>query len=357
VELLVVIAIIGILVALLLPAVQAAREAARRNQCSNNLKQLGLALHNYHDTHKAFPSHGAGTTFNQGGLSCFVMILPMLEQTPLYDAISGPLQADQLYPAWGPSPLWGSQTMSRYWPWCAVIATLKCPSDGANNKAPNSDGFGFTNYVACQGDGVWQHNNYAYPGIRGVLPGGNGDGTKHPQVSVAQVIDGLSNTIALSERLVADGGRKMKRSVAHSVSGLENNPSLCLALRGSGNDWPAAVTSLYTNYNGRSWASNASMHSVFTTVMPPNGPSCAYATWGVVTPGVYPPTSNHPGGVNAAMADGSVRFVSDTIDTGNLASPDWYGLRNTPGYAGASPYGVWGAMGSIDGKESASGSQ
>ena len=121
VELLVVIAIIGILVALLLPAIQAAREAARRTQCVNNLKQLGISLHNYHDTYKVFPAGMGGTTGpgwgtcelpgpggnHTGGMSPYVSMLPFMEQDPLYQEIVNPYPAATPWAAWGPYPMQG----------------------------------------------------------------------------------------------------------------------------------------------------------------------------------------------------------------------------------------------------------
>ncbi|WP_347246033.1 DUF1559 domain-containing protein [Thermogutta sp.] len=346
VELLVVIAIIGILIALLLPAVQAAREAARRSQCTNNLKQIGLALHNYHDSHKRFPSLGQGTntgdpaTSTMGGLSAFVMLLPYLEQTSIYQQFSSP-QANPPYPAWGPVPWYGWN----FRPHHVQVPSILCPSDGGAGKLQD-DGRpywwqGDNNYVFCWGDDIsvdWRGR--ANP--RGIFGGDS-------FLSFSDILDGTSNTLAASEVVVSkrSDDRVTHGNYVENVGdgNLRQNPSQCLAFKGPNNTIVNAPQ--IGELRGVNWAWGTSVVTGFNTVLPPNSIGCKgfWSEWG--SDHVMPPDSYHPGGVNALLADGSVRFISETINTGDLTRPEPTG--------GPSPYGVWGALGSRAGSESISG--
>ena len=177
VELLVVIAIIGILIALLLPAVQQAREAARRSECTNNLKQLGIALHNYHDTYGAFVprKQGTGNPGNRGRASGFIGLLPFIEQSAMYDQIAA---GDGSRPPWGPSA-WSGWAV-----WNNAPDQLLCPSattfGGTRNDA--------VNYVFSMGDTI--QNNRDRTNLRGLFQ--RRDGTKF-----RDIVDGSSNTVAM----------------------------------------------------------------------------------------------------------------------------------------------------------------
>jgi len=347
VELLVVIAIIGILIALLLPAVQAAREAARRSQCVSQLKQVGLAMHNYHDKFKTFPAGGGGTSgccwgsqctpadpngYNCGCLSAFVVILPYIEQQPLYQTISQPLTDGgyHWYP-FGPYPLW-----SAYAPFTKSISTYLCPSDPI--ARPTTSGCGRCSYSMCVGD-EWsstmdQQGNIRQRGVFGSMV----------WIGVEGVLDGTSNTVFLSERAINNGNHVL--GGVSAISGSLSNPAQCLTMRNA--------DGTLTNYGGNAgavgaaWSYGGTPYTFFCTVLAPNSPSCN-ELWGFNCTwercgGVMPAQSYHPGGVNVGMADASCRFVSETIDTGNLTAAQVSGET-------ASPYGVWGALGSRSGGE------
>ncbi len=330
VELLVVIAIIGILVALLLPAVQAAREAARRMSCTNNLKQLGIALHNYHDTYHRFVPRKqgtSGTVSNRDRLSGLVAIMPFLEQQPLYDAIQAGDAVNGIPPG-GPAG-WSAWAI-----WDAAPKTLHCPSDSYNLNPVTT-----TSYVFSVGDSVLGNRDATL--LRGVFPNRRG-------VRMAEILDGTSNTIMMSEHCRANfaiGTKSAARVVegtATGFTGLAANPAQCLtAAAGEYFIDPTVVKGRH----GTRWTDGQTERVGFTTVLPPNSPSCIDGTDpnadGFNT--VISPSSFHPGGVVAVFADGSTRFVNETIDTGNLGAPSVN--------AGPSPYGIWGAMGSKDGGE------
>lgn len=360
VELLVVITIIGILIALLLPAVQAAREAARRAQCVNKLKQIGLAMHTYHDGHNTFPAGGGGTQgsgtaangagtgcccygnqcnptnavgSNCGTLSAFVVVLPYLEQQALYDTISAPLTANGYdFPPFGAYPL-----RNIYPPFTTFLPIFLCPSDPAA-KPGGTYGLSKCNYCMCVGD-EWsgtmdQQGNVNQRGVFG----------SEVWVSIGQIADGTSNTIALSERVIHNGNNVL--GGVSAISGSLSNPAQCLAMRGPGGT--------LTNYGGNSgmagqgWSYGGTPFTFFSTVLPPNAPSCSElwginCTWGRCG-GVMPPQSYHAGGVSVVMADGSCRFVNESVDTGDLTKGQVTGSK-------ASPYGIWGALGSRSGGE------
>jgi len=343
IELLVVIAIIAILIALLLPAVQQAREAARRTQCRNNLKQLGLALHNYHDNFGRFvqgSTHANGPQARR--LSGFVGLLPYFDQAPMFNQVSGNQFANV--------PWDGG-----YAPWISKLPMIECPSDTRSTQ----EAMGKTNYMFSRGDSAWDHNEWAGNGGRGLrgmfcgLGDNLGDNNNGRCVTIADVRDGMSNTIAMSERIQAKPGTRLVRD-GGTLTGLggnfrDNNPSLCLAqiangvYQGGNNVGP---------WGGTRWPDGATAFTGHTTVLGPNKGSCTQGGWDGED-GVYEPASQHTGGVHCLMGDGAVRFISENINTGNTTCPPPDSPNNPP--AGCpprlttSPYGIWGALGSVSG--------
>jgi len=337
VELLVVIAIIGVLVALLLPAVQAARESARRSSCSSNLRQLGLALFNYETTWRAFPPQKGGSNCtwpstpdcNYERRSGFVALSSFLEQGTVYEGIEAGGGTPNQIPGGG-AP-WSSWTR-----WDVQLPTLLCPSDGGFRSSRGNN-----NFVFCIGDKIadnlWSNSNH-----RGIF-------TYRLTVTVAQVLDGTSNTIAMSERprnnvsVHSANGDRATLSTVLGVTSIATNPGQCLTRvnAGGGIISPAQVK----GRSGSIWTDGQTEIVAFNTVLPPNSPSCI----GDSDPnadgasGVHSASSFHPRGVNVLMADGAVRFTNQAIDTGNLGVP---APTNGP-----SPFGVWGALGTRDGRE------
>jgi prepilin-type N-terminal cleavage/methylation domain-containing protein/prepilin-type processing-associated H-X9-DG protein len=340
VELLVVIAIIGILIALLLPAVQAAREAARRSQCINNLKQLGVALQNYHDIHQCFPARKGGTSSVAGDTarvsgnylraSAFIALLPFVEQQGLYDLI---VRGDPATPPYGGAP-WNGHAI-----WHHQVPGYLCPSDPF--PQPTSGQNGQNNYAFSQGDS-----------ITNILDGTSNRGMFAAQhtVNLREVIDGTSNTIAMSERVRASfgiGGHNpaaVREGTVITISTIATGPGQCLA-QVQTNGLYYVNSGQVKGFFGTLWCDGQSERVGFTTVMPPNGPSCNINNNpnADTSGGVFAPSSFHPAGVNVVMVDGSVRYVNDSINTGDLTRPEVS--------QGPSPYGVWGAMGSKAGGE------
>ena len=349
VELLVVIAIIGVLVALLLPAVQAAREAARRSQCVNNLKQLTLAIHNYHDVHKAIVTRSGGTSTgtlnNSNRRNGFISLLPFYEQGPMWDRIrAGGLGTNQ--PTWPPE---GGPPWHGWDAWNRAPGILACPSDPG--VRPNTSDH---SYAFSMGDQVRDVQNGISTQIRGPF---SARGRRN--YTFADILDGLSNTVGLSERLCGEavaGHRGQNptavaqpRMIEHVLAtetrtgGLVTNPAICYQV--SDGKYILAGRQIQAYYGGN-WRDGQPMRTGFNTVLPPNAPSCADGgSWADSHHLVQPPTSRHPGGVNVSMMDGSVRFISSTINTGNLAVEQ---TLNGPSW-----YGVWGALGSKSGGDRA----
>ena len=339
IELLVVIAIIAVLIALLLPAVQAAREAARRSQCVNNLKQMGLALHNYHQAIGSFPmgcsfTPGGGNGNSWGQWSGQALLLPYLEQQSVYNAANFNIGVDG-----GASNYVINSTVTQ-----TVITSFLCPSDGNAGRVSGN----LNSYALSQGPTLIGSVNSPYNGnpydTSGLF-------THQKAYTFANVTDGTSNTIAASELLVGASGI----SNSSRNAGLINAGSMTLtvnvnSLLNAGETAPGVnlttvlqqCTKLQTKMPctganncdttvGDEWDNGDNAYTMFTTVIPPN--STQYAFSSCKSGGGGPDgaefsnaASNHPGGVNVTMGDGSVRFVKSTI-----AWSVWWGLGTKAG--------------------------
>ncbi len=336
IELLVVITIIGILIALLLPAVQSAREAARRLQCANNLKQIGLALHNYHTRHGVFPmsttgAAGSNGTCASGFYSWLAMILPDIEQTGLYNTINfnvGMMDTCNQSTSSDYCDLTISATHPNAAAAATVVPTYLCPSAtwqrsdvvGSAYAAPGS-------YAANLG---WPRGSKGisgelpplthHNGFMGVInPNPNGADTwQHGAISAADITDGLSNTAAVAERLITS---------AVTYSDLGGVPeSLRSYCGGSGVELSlpkyvrycnsvAFPDPLFSKYHGRAWISGWTLAAnTYMHVMPINQRNCHIHGGEDDGNNVITPSSNHPGGVNVLMGDGAVHFVQEGID-------------------------------------------
>ncbi len=353
VELLVVIAIIGILVGLLLPAVQAAREAARRMQCTNNLKQLGIALHNHHDALKRLPSQSHDPVWKAplnnanawDRIGYLADILPYIEQSGLYNQIVPYSLAGGFVWQTNDRTVSGVIVPS---PYKTNVPAFRCPSESVLLRPDDGKP---TNYVCNRGD---IYMNFGDWECRGVFSNGDRSST-----TFSTMRDGSSNTIALSEICIGRERNnpltsKVKGGIATGVAinvGAPMTPSVCLARRGQNGLLITPVRDSYDNGGwgpGRRWGDAINPYSTFMTILPPNSPNCAQSN--AESNGQMSASSYHTGGVNAVMCDGSVRFISQSIDTGNLSATLTFG-GNTREYTGPSLWGIWGAMGTQAGGE------
>ena len=324
IELLVVIAIIAVLVAILLPAVQQAREAARNAQCKNNLKQVGIALHSYHETYGCFSLGMSGTdngTANNGArLSATVGLLPYLDQGALFNQLQSDPTTNQGDVPWASKPWWDKN-----------LPGLQCPS----NPVVRRDR-GKTSYVYNKGDRVIETEDWENERHRGAVGG-------RTPLQMRDFIDGTSNTLMMSEvrYSVSYGGDDLEvyGQVRINTAGVATNPFACRATVDPSNPG-RFLTGNGDNIRGMRWADGRPAFSGFQAILPPNSPSCSQdGSNENQNNAVYSASSSHTGGVNSLMVDGSVQFISENIDCGNQSAVP-PGRVTTP-----SPYGVWGALG------------
>ena len=303
IELLVVIAIIAVLIALLLPAVQSAREAARRSQCVNNLKQLGLAIQNYHDVNNVIPpssnAYNVTVTPRVGpDFSMKARLLPFLEQANIFNALN---------------MSWLTNDPHNDTARVAKIGTFVCPSE--SNSPTTVDAC--TNYP--NNIGTWYKNN-----------GGMCDGPFHKMTdnslggpcSFAKITDGLSNTVIFSEWIQGEinSPRHGKQqiysgSIPEVATPLPQLQQLCMAAK-----------NIAFTQKGKTWLLQYDNRGGgYSHVMMPNTKSCWFVQDETFRT-LVGANSNHSGGVNVAMLDGSVRFVKDSV-----APATWWAIATTSG--------------------------
>jgi len=287
IELLVVIAIVGILLCLLLMAIQAGREAARRGQCASHLRQIGVALAAYESAHRVFP---CGLSFYG---SLHISLLPFLEQEALYEKIAAHRDHFGAVEPFGVPPL---QVPS--------VPLFLCPTDGAPQKLASLAG---TNYTGCCGtwwtteagwDGLFRYNLPMYSEPAGPVP-------------AAEVTDGLSNTIAVSEILRSTGIPERLRTnwrtpqVYHDINAFAN---VCRTIPSD----PSAYGWSGVSVRGFPWSDGNVGFTLHNHGLTPNLPSCSNAGDGQSRASTA--SSLHAGGVNSLFADGHLQFVGNSID-------------------------------------------
>ena len=310
VELLVVIAIIGILIALLLPAVQAAREAARRAECKNNLRQLGLAAHNYHSANKCFPP---GRLTNVSGWGQHARLLPYVEQQNVYDRID-----------FNKAPGNGANAEAR----TSQIAVFRCPSDFNRmnvSYGPNHYGWGKNNYKGNAGNDTGQM-------VSGEEQN-NGFFMTNRAVRIRDCIDGTSHTALFAEAVLGDADDQKIEipgdwfRIAGSNKTREDVYNACAGVT------PQTGAENQICRSGRNWTWGNYIPTRYNHVMPPNSASCGrYGGSGNMDSsvnsngGATTASSRHPGGANIVMADGSTHFVSE-----NVAIEVWWAVGSADG--------------------------
>ncbi|AGA30820.1 DUF1559 domain-containing protein [Singulisphaera acidiphila] len=315
IELLVVIAIIAVLIALLLPAVQAAREAARRLQCVSNLKQIGIALHNYESSKGAFPS---GRTNYPNVWSSLSQLLTTMEGTNQYNALNFSFPSVDLTASGGLTNAPNTSVVS------TALKIFLCPSDGVERIIPD---FGATNYVACAGTGTTNGGSFkvvsGFPAPDGVL-------YDTSCIRMADISDGLSNTVAFGETVKGSGRNssgplpedRARQFAEFLTSSAPLTPDTCLA------------PTQWTGDRGREWARGSFVMAAYNHFNTPNSriPDCTNSGRAAALTAAR---SLHSGGVNTLFCDGHVQYIKESV---NLTSWRAIATRNGGEVVSSSDY-------------------
>ena len=336
VELLVVIAILAVLLGMFLPATRSVREASRRTACSNNLRQVSLAALNFESSHGFFPAAMGDSMLleksnsqDANRMSGILLLTTYLEQRLSGAWFDAPLEHNGVsFPAY-PSPL-----DRRYPIWQQHNEYLVCPS----TVSDENEGFAEISYAFCIGDSA--KNIHAPSFARGTNAAGI-------NVKLQDITDGTSNTIYAAEIGTLNHYTTHSEVAIQSAKVVEKPEFAFELVTSNGKNFPENMP-LAKMKRGYNWADGAATSSMVSTILPPNSPSFATSS-NELSDGLYSAASQHPGGVNISRADGSIAFVADDIDCGDLgATPiDLQSLTQTNQ---PSPFGVWGALGSRGGE-------
>jgi hypothetical protein len=287
------------------------------------MKRLGLALHNYHSSYKQLPPSSGGTYgntsaySNQGRLSGFAAILPFIEQQAAWEVLANPVPGTN-FPSMGPSP---SYDPSLYTLWATQFDAFICPEE----RTPR-ESFGLRSYMFCYGDGIdtvgksyyhlMRDGQISEVEMRNQRAACRGAFVPGRVMRFRDILDGLANTMLVSETAVKVAPSTPKDAVARNVEGLVNQPSLALKISSGGRLADGCDT--WSIGKGSMWAEGSFIMNAFTSVLPPNSPSATVPN--DADTGVVSATSHHSNGVYVLMGDGAVRFVSASIDTGDTSA-------------------------------------